>query len=39
MSKRSAAFIISAGLIFITARLLSGPPLFAQVAPQSQQVP
>jgi hypothetical protein len=37
MSKRFSAFIISAGLIFISVRLLSHPPLFAQVAPQSQQ--
>jgi hypothetical protein len=37
MSRRSGAFIISAVLIFIAAGLLSGPPLSAQVAPQSKQ--
>jgi hypothetical protein len=37
MSKRCAALIISALLMFMTAGLLSGPPLSAQVAPQSKQ--
>lgn len=38
MSRRPAAlFILSAVLIFTTADLLSGPPLSAQVAPQSKQ--
>ena len=37
MSKRSAAWIISAVLLFIAAGLLAGPPLSAQVAPPSKQ--
>lgn len=37
MSKRYATLIISAVLMFITAGLLSSPPLSAQVAPQSKQ--
>jgi hypothetical protein len=38
MSKRSAALLIAAVLIFVIAGLLSGPPLSGQVAPQSKQV-
>jgi len=37
VSKRSAALLFLAVLILIAADLLSGPPLSAQVAPQSTQ--
>ena len=37
MSKRSAASIIPVVLLFIAAGLLAGPPVAAQLAPQSDK--